>query len=215
MLIALVSAAHGPAAISRTRRAVHLSLCAIPAIVMLVIGSLFLYYTGPGVVSIHPHVRSLRAGEARVIWRYLGLQTIIGLMVAGTLGLLSAFASRGGIALRLMSLAVVTRNGTRASASRARLRAVVSWLPVLAAAVAAFAGHSPLLTLTPPASHFSAVRVLQTLPVFFPNEPSVPFVRLAIITGALVVFTLGVIVALIKPERGLQDRLAGTWLVPR
>jgi serine/threonine protein kinase len=292
MLTALISAAHGPAAISRTKRAVHLSLCAIPTIVMLVIGSLFLYHAGPGVVSTHPHVRSVSAGEAadragveaddvvvavdgepitfasqlkdatarhsgqlialsvlrdgqplmihatparranqgllgiaiadetpeltlRVTCRYLWLQTIIGLMVAGTLGLLSAFVARGGIALRLMSIAVMTRNGTRASASRARLRAVLSWLPVLAAAAAAFAGHSPLLTLTPPASHFYAVRVFQMLPVFFPNEPSIPFVRLAIITVALAAFALGVIAALIRPERGLQDRLACTWLVPR
>ena len=40
----------------------------------------------------------------RVTWRYLWLHAIIGLMVAGTLGLLSAFAARGGIALRLMSM---------------------------------------------------------------------------------------------------------------
>jgi len=39
--------------------------------------------------------------------------------------------------------------------------------------------------------------------------------RLAIITVALAVFALGVIAALIRPERGLQDRLACTWLVPR
>ena len=40
MLAALMSAARGPAAISRTKRAVHLSLCAIPTIFMLV-GGLF------------------------------------------------------------------------------------------------------------------------------------------------------------------------------
>ena len=38
MLTALTSAARGPAAISRTKRAVHLSLCAIPTILMLVVG---------------------------------------------------------------------------------------------------------------------------------------------------------------------------------
>jgi hypothetical protein len=292
MLTALIAAAEGPATISRTRRAVHLSLCAIPTIVMLVIGLLFLFHAGPGVVSAHPQVRSVSAGQAadragveaddvvvavdgepitfasqledatarhsglvmaisilrdgqpltthatsaradrlwrlgitladespeltlRVIWRYLWLHTMIGLMVAGTLGLLSAFAARGGIVLRLMGIAIMTRNGIRASASRARGRAVLSWLPVLAAAAATFLGHSPLLTLTPPADHFYAVRVFQSLPVFFPNEPSIPVVRLAIVTVALAVFALGVVAALIGPERGLQDRLACTSMVPR
>ena len=38
MLTAVMSAARGPAAISRTKRAVHLSLCAIPTMLMLVVG---------------------------------------------------------------------------------------------------------------------------------------------------------------------------------
>jgi len=41
------------------------------------------------------------------------------------------------------------------------------------------------------------------------------FVRVAIISVALTVFAVGAMSAIITPERGLQDRLAGTWLVPR
>jgi hypothetical protein len=37
----------------------------------------------------------------------------------------------------------------------------------------------------------------------------------AIIAVALGVFALAAIAAVIRPERGLQDRVAGTWLVPR
>ena len=149
-----------------------------------------------------------------VTWQYLWLQLIAGLMVAGTLGLLSALAARGGIALRLMSIAIVTRNGSLASGSRTWLRAVLSWLPVLAASAALFAGHSPLLTLTPQAARFLVVNPMG-LPIFFPNDPSFLFVRLAITTTAVGVFALAVIFALIRPERGFHDRLAGTWLVPR
>ena len=69
------------------------------------------------------------------------------------------------------------------------------------------------MTLTPQAAQFLEIDPMG-LPVFFPNEPSFLFVRLAIITAALAVFALAVIFALIRPERGLQDRLAGTWLVP-
>jgi uncharacterized RDD family membrane protein YckC len=158
----------------------------------------------------------------KVIWRYLWLHAIVGLIVAGTLGLLSALAARGGIALRLMSIAVVTKNGMLASGSRVRLRAVLSWLPVLAASVAVFAGHAPLLTLTPQATPFFAiiprlppVFLRDMHPIFFPSEPSILFTRVAIITVALVVFAVGAMSAVIRPERGLQDRLAGTWLVPR
>ena len=104
----------------------------------------------------------------KVTWRYLWLHAIVGLMLAGTLGLLSALAARGGIALRLMRIAVVTRDGTLASRSRAGLRAVVSWLPVLAASVAAFAGQAPLLTLTPQAAPFFAIT--PSLPPVFPRE---------------------------------------------
>ena len=43
MLTALMSAARGPAAISRTKRAAHLSLCAIPTIFMLIFGSVAVY----------------------------------------------------------------------------------------------------------------------------------------------------------------------------
>ena len=64
MLTALMSAARGPAAISRTKRAVHLSLCAIATIFMLVIGLLFLYHVRPGVESTRLYVGSVSAGEA-------------------------------------------------------------------------------------------------------------------------------------------------------
>ena len=85
----------------------------------------------------------------KVAWRYLWLHAIVGLMLAGTLGLLSGLGGRGGIALRLMNIAVVTKNGTLASGWRYGLRAVLSWLPVLAASAAAFAGYAPLFHAYP------------------------------------------------------------------
>ena len=58
MLTALMSAARGPAAISRTKRAVHLSLCAVPTMLMLVIGLLSVYNVRP--CREHSPTRSLR-----------------------------------------------------------------------------------------------------------------------------------------------------------
>jgi uncharacterized RDD family membrane protein YckC len=158
----------------------------------------------------------------KVAWRYLWLHAIVGLMLAGTLGLLSGLGGRGGIALRLMNIAVVTKNGTLASGWRVRLRAVLSWLPVLAASAAAFAGYAPLLTLAPEASPFFAIAPSlppvfprNLPPIFFQNEPSLLFARVAIIAVALVVFVVGVMSAVLRPEGGLHDRLTGTSLVPR
>jgi hypothetical protein len=293
MLTALRTVLREPAAISRTKRAVHLSLCAIPTIFMLAIGLLVVYNARPHVERTYPYIRSVSAGgaadragvevddvvvavEGQPIWlvsqledviaahpdqlitlsilrdgqplaihatptrnvnnagrigidasnearetslnvtsRYLSLQILAGLIAAGTLGLLSALAARGGIALHLLGIVVVTENGSRASGSRARLRAVLSWLPVLAASAAAFAGHSPLLTLTLPSQSAQFLVVSPPeLRIFFPNEPSILFVRVAIIAAALLVFAIAVIVALVRPARGLQDHLAATWLVP-
>jgi len=59
------------------------------------------------------------------------------------------------------------------------------------------------------------VRLFGLLPVFFTNEPSILFVREAVITVALTVLAIAVVLALITPDRGLQDRLVGSWLVPR
>jgi hypothetical protein len=108
-----------------------------------------------------------------------------------------------------------------ASESRARLRSGLSWFPVLLATVAIFAGHSALLTVTPPLTAipmpppFVGIRVMFLPTVFFLTDPSVLIVRVAVITVALVTFAVGVVAAVMWPERGIQDRLAGTWLVPR
>ena len=64
MLTAVTSAARGPAAISRTKRAAHFSLCAIPTMVMLLIGLLTVYHVRPRLETARAHVGSVRAGEA-------------------------------------------------------------------------------------------------------------------------------------------------------
>ena len=64
MLTAVTSAARGPAAIFRTKRAVHLSLCAVLTMVMLLIGLLTVYHVRPRFETTRAHVGSVRAGEA-------------------------------------------------------------------------------------------------------------------------------------------------------
>jgi len=220
MLTELMSAARGPAGISRMKRAVHLSLCGIPTILLFTVGLRFvLEKMRSGVESAQPHGLMIAAQSREmsltVTWGHLWLHALVGLMLAATLGLISALATRDGLALRLMRIAVVTKNGARASGSRARLRAVLSWSPVLVASAAAQAGHSPFFTripLTVPAF----VLGLKGVPLIYSlSETSMSVVRWVIITVALATFAFAVIVAVITPERGLQDRLTGTWLVPR
>jgi uncharacterized RDD family membrane protein YckC len=171
--------------------------------------------------TLKPYLDNVRAGRQPFprswggIWQQLWLYTLLGLMVVGIVGLISAVAGRGGIALRLMNIAIVTKNGAVASGSRARIRSALSWFPLLAASVALCAGHLPLVTLTSPISNSVAYRVLVLPPIFVPDDASMLFVRGGIATAALTVFALAAIVGVVRPQRGLQDRLAGTWLVPR
>src|SRR6185503_7442990 len=74
-----------------------------------------------------------------------------------------------------------------------------------------FAAHSPLLTLEVQPWPFFAIvpRLPPVFPqgppaVFFPTEPSIVAVRVALITIALCVFVLGAVSAVITPERGFQ-----------
>ena len=38
---------------------------------------------------------------------------------------------------------------------------------------------------------------------------------MAVVAIALLLMLVGAVVAVVSPQRGLQDRLARTWLVPR
>jgi len=122
-----------------------------------------------------------------------GLAWITGIFLAGLMvflacfGLLSALLFRGGLALRLLGIAVVTQDG-QASRVRAFWRAVIAWSPAVLSAL--------VLTVGNPG-------------------PSAPLVWLFVEAASVILFLVGIAYAVRHPERGLQDRLAGTWLVPR
>jgi hypothetical protein len=88
--------------------------------------------------------------------------------------------------LRWLGIAVVTRDGSEVSRLRAFWRSVIAWSLGATAVVIAFLG----IFLT-----------------------SADF--LFIIGVPLAACLIGIVWAAINPERGLQDRLAGTYLVPR
>jgi hypothetical protein len=129
--------------------------------------------------------------------------TVVTLAVSLTLtalfGILWAFVLRGGLLLRACGIAVVTGDGKPASRLRAFWRELVAW------------------GLVPAAFWFGVLRG------GLPTGGIGMGTRLRITTGSEVaigislgvLFLVGVVWTLVHPTRGLQDRIAGTWLVPR
>ena len=97
--------------------------------------------------------------------------------------LVSAAGFRGGLALRLSGIAIVTRAGAEASRLRSFGRALLAWAPLYLSFV--------LLAASPATFRFYISSVMGLL------------------------FLVAAIWAVVNPARGLQDRIAGTYLVPR
>jgi hypothetical protein len=109
------------------------------------------------------------------------------LVMAALLALVAALATRG-VMLRLLGFEIVTADGRLAPRWRVLARAAIAWSPILV----------PLL----------ATGVIEGVGAHLPN-------MIPVFGAALAVQCAGAIVAIAQPTRGLQDRLAGTWIVPR
>ena len=103
----------------------------------------------------------------------------------GVIALLIAPIARGGLLLRLFGYELVTGDGRRASRLRVSWRAAMVWAPI----IVGFMGETVF--------HFGLTG----------------WARLNVF--GLGVAAVGAAVAIAQPARGLQDRLAGTWIVPR
>ncbi len=103
--------------------------------------------------------------------------------------LVVAFVFRGGVSLRIASLALVRSDGRLARRWQSVWRAMLVWLPVVAL--------------------FLAVGWVD---LFAPESVWLVPILHATVLGMLALYLF---VALRFPRRGLHDRLAGTYLVPR
>jgi uncharacterized RDD family membrane protein YckC len=110
------------------------------------------------------------------------------LLAAAALGLLGAIAAGGGFTLRAFGAMLVTADGSPVSRLRALARALVAWSPL--------AVWMLVVKLTPPVQQATAMAAV-----------------LYAIVMAIVV--LGALWAWRHPSRGIQDWIAGTWIVPR
>jgi hypothetical protein len=142
-------------------------------------------------------VAKLQAENAKQVMALRALAPQLGLAllmttwtcaVIGVMALVGALATRSSFSMRAVGAALVNSRGEEASRLRALWRAVVSWLPIAAGLL--------LLRAGPDTKDFTiAMALLQMLP--------------------LVLFAAGAAWAIRHPSRGLQDWLAGTWIVPR
>jgi hypothetical protein len=110
-----------------------------------------------------------------------------GLTIASILGVASGFVFRGGPHFRFLGIAVVAKDGRPASRLRTLWRNCLAWLPCIPV--------SPLIGIIG-----VDMRIIWQPAVVIPLG---------------VLFITGAMFAVWNPECGFQDRLAGTFLVPR
>ena len=128
--------------------------------------------------------RRARGGWSAVNSTDLIWMFMVQAVAAAALAAISAFVMSGGIVLRWWGLGVTTGGGSPVSRRRAVVRSIVAWSPLLASGALIFG-------IGLPPRHAAAAAAAATL-----------------------VMTAGAVYAVVKPERGVQDRLVGTWLVP-
>ena len=130
-------------------------------------------------------------------WRSLATWSIA-LGYLGILASVSAIVNRGGFVLNALNIAVVRSDGSPVSRTRAFLRSFIAWSPMI------FLGLLPSL--------WNGSWILDPLAaekvggLAFPLWPSM---------GLVAVSLAGAVWSVITPERGPQDRIAATCLVPK
>ena len=135
------------------------------------------------------HSQSLAALQTpKAYWSLVIMMAGFGAAAAGVLALIGSLATRGGFTFRPFAAALVTKDGEPAPRLRALVRVVVAFAPALLLCLLVVKGASPQKATT---------------------------TQLLAQTAALAVFIAGAIWALLHPSRGIQDRIAGTWIVPR
>jgi uncharacterized RDD family membrane protein YckC len=125
------------------------------------------------------------------LWATALVTAAVSLVVVVPFALLGGLVARGGFTLRAFGAAVVNRRGEPASRFRTLWRAMVTWSPAAALSLlflvfkGSWAGSSP-----------------------DPRALILPSAGMALLVA-------GAIWTAFHPSRSIQDRLAGTWIVPR
>ena len=148
-----------------------------------------------------------------------GMAGLIGIL-AGlfTLYLVSFFALgaallfRGGLLMYLAGVTVVNRDGTPASRGRVFWRNFIAVLPLTLLLLLGTIGYYNIPTATWGTWLLNYITINITHGGWLDVEEMLVAAGLIGLIGLQVILT---IVSLVLPNRSLQDRLAGTWLVPK
>jgi hypothetical protein len=116
----------------------------------------------------------------------LALASVAFFAVNAVVAVLASLAWRS-VWLRLLGFDIVAADGTQASRLRVAWRAVIAWSPML----------------------------LLVLGWYVLDPFDEPAVRLVLVPACFTALFAGAAYAIAHPARGIQDRLAGTWIVPR
>ena len=137
--------------------------------------------------------RELGLGGKKHMLDFISL-SVMGVYLFSTaiLSLFCAIAFRGGLVMRILGIAVVTNKGTDASRLRMLWRSLIAWSPILLLPVVNMF-DAPLMQM---AGDQDMIRII------------------GLITMVVLSLALG-LAAIATRGRGLHDRLARTWLVPR
>ena len=155
------------------------------------------------ILASHPNPSAEELSRARALlvptmkgersgWRFRVTSDLTIAMLTSTaiLAILLAGILRGGLLLRAFGIAVVGKEGTEVGRARALARAILSWSPAL-------------VFWAPVLFHIELCRRLFWNP--HASTFAIPWL----------LFLVGVGWSLRRPERGLAERLAGCYLVPR
>jgi hypothetical protein len=147
-------------------------------------------------------------GLGRLILAILALiggAAFLGAVLLAPVSLLLGLALPGGIAGKLVGVAVVTKNGERASRGRCFVRGIVTWSPALLLWV---------FFLTRGAAGFRGAQGDPAGVVRALADAMRDATRAGLLPVAVALFLVGAAWAIARPSRGIQDLAARTNLVP-
>ena len=120
----------------------------------------------------------------------LNLMAAMASLMALSCSIVSSIALPGGVATRMIGLAVVTRDGNEIGRGRSLARTLVAWAPIVA----------------------WLILVANPIVLGFGPASPVPVLAISLAFGAMIA---GVVWTIAAADRGLHDRIARTWVVPR
>jgi uncharacterized RDD family membrane protein YckC len=144
-------------------------------------------------IVIAPDLEKIRRLQAPGLF-YAQIAGVMGMIISAFIAIWSLIWSvflPGGLLLRASGLAAANRHGRRIGRLRSAVRVLVTWSPAIVVGI----GQHFYFEIT-------GDNLFQIVPWW-------------LAAGTLVPLVLGALWTVAHPERGLQDRLTGTWIVPR